>query len=65
VCEEGQRSLLRWGLVEAVTEGSSTEKSGMMLLKPAAVGVGRVGPELTHHTKLHPQATDLRLYVTV
>ena len=67
MCEEEQPSLLRLGLVEATKEGSSREKLGVMLLKPAAVGEGRGGPELTHHTKLelHPQATDLSLYVTL
>lgn len=38
--------------MEVAKEGSSREKLSKMLLKPVAVGVGRGGPELAHHTQL-------------
>lgn len=58
--EEEKPSLLRWDFVEAAKEGSSREKLAMMLLKPAAAGEGRGGPELTHHTKLELPSTSHR-----
>lgn len=60
-CEEEQLSLQRWEWVEVAKEGSRREKLGRMFLKSVTVGVGRGGPELTHHIKPELLLTGHRL----
>lgn len=47
--------------MEVAKEGSSREKVGTMFLKSVTVGVGRGGPELTHHIKPELLTTGHRL----